>query len=194
MPLRSMYFDPTTASPSNYHWIPWLQKQLILKGVLAQAPEMPTPYAPDFAAWRESFERFRVDEATTLIGWSGGGGFLVRWLSECPDSRVRKIVLVAPWINPEREVNPDREGTGAFFDFTISAKLKSDGHDIVIFSSDNDGDNIKESVRRILAAIPTARHHVFQLGHFGHWDMPLAEFPELLDEILDERRQRPRRG
>ena len=180
-----MYFDPMTASPSNYHWIPWLQKQLLLKGVLAQAPEMPTPYAPDFAAWRETFERFRVDDATTLIGWSGGGGFLVRWLSECHDARVRKIVLVAPWINAEREVNPDRDGTGAFFDFTISAKLKSAGHEIVIFSSDNDGDIIKESVRRILDAIPTARHRLFHLGHFGHWDMPLAEFPELLEEVLD---------
>src|SRR5687767_10509252 len=84
MPLRHMYFDPTTASPSNYHWIPWLQKQLLLKGILAQAPEMPTPYAPDFAAWRETFERIGVDELTTLIGWSAGGGFLVRWLSECP--------------------------------------------------------------------------------------------------------------
>ena len=180
-----MYFDPTTASPSNYHWIPWLQKQLLLKGVLAQAPEMPRPYAPDFAAWRETFERLRVDDVTTLIGWSGGAGFLVRWLSECPDVRVRKTVLVAPWINPEREVNPDREGTGAFFDFTISAKLKSDGHDIVIYSSDNDEDSIKESVRRILGAVPTARHRLFHLGHFGHWDMPSAEFPELLEEVLD---------
>jgi predicted alpha/beta hydrolase family esterase len=186
MPLRQMYFDPTTASPSNYHWIPWLQKQLLLKGVVAQAPEMPTPYAPEFDAWRETLERFRVDEATTLVGWSGGGGFLVRWLSEWPDAHVRKIVLVAPWINPEREVNPDRAGTGAFFDFALSAKLKSAANDIVIFSSDNDGDNIKESVRQILEVVPTARHQVFHFGHFGHWDMPVAEFPALLDEVLDE--------
>jgi len=38
--------------------------------------------------------------------------------------------------------------------------------------------------RRILEAIPTARHRLFNFGHFGHWDMPAAEFPELLEEIL----------
>jgi predicted alpha/beta hydrolase family esterase len=179
MPLRDMYFDPSTTSPSNYHWIPWLQKQLLLRGVLAQAPEMPSPFEPSFDAWGRTFGGQPIDRDTTLVGWSGGGGFLVRWLSEHADTRVRKVVLVAPWIDPSR----DR--TGAFFDFAISPDLLSRCDDLVVFYSDNDSDpSIQESVQRIISAVPAARVRVFHLGHFGHWDMPLLEFPDLLEEIL----------
>ena len=182
MPYRSMYFDPRTASPSNYHWIPWLQKQLAMRDVVAQAPEMPTPYAPKYEEWCAVLERHPVDENTTLIGWSAGGGFLLRWLCDSPDVRIRKLILVAPWLNLEREVNPEREGTGPFFDFQLSDRLSV--YDVVMFSSDNDDDIIKASVHRILDVIPGTRHRIFHYGHFGHWDMPKPEFPELLDEVL----------
>jgi predicted alpha/beta hydrolase family esterase len=178
MPLRNMYFDPSTASPSNYHWIPWLQKQLLLRGVLAQAPEMPSPFEPSFDAWGRIFGSQPIDQDTTLVGWSGGGGFLLRWLSEHADARVRKVVLVAPWIDPSRE------RTDTFFDFAISPDLPSRSGDLVVFYSDNDDPSIKQSVQTIVHAAPAARVRVFHLEHFGHWDMPLPEFPELLEEIL----------
>ena len=179
MPLRQMYLDATTASPSNYHWIPWLQKQLALNGVLAQAPEMPRPYEPDFSAWKRVFDGVPLDRDSTLIGWSGGGGFLARWLSERADAYVRKVVLVAPWTDPRRL------RTGNFFDFELAHDLGSRTGEFVVFSSENDGDpSIEESVKKILQAVPTARHRQFHFGHFGHWDMPSAEFPELLEEVL----------
>jgi predicted alpha/beta hydrolase family esterase len=179
MPLRDMYLDPATPSPSNYHWIPWLQKQLLLNNVLAQAPEMPTPYEPDFEFWSQTFGGLSIDGDTTLVGWSGGGGFLVRWLSERRDVRVRKVVLVAPW------VDPSRTRTGAFFDFSISPELVTRSGELVVFYSDNDTDpSVEESAHRILAAAPAAKSRIFHLGHFGHWDMPVPEFPDLLNEVL----------
>lgn len=179
MPPRQMYFDPATSSPSNYHWLPWLQKALLLQGVLTQTPEMPTPYEPDFTAWSEMLERIGVDERTTLVGHSAGAGFLVRWLSELPAARVRKAVLVAPWIDPRQQRTRD------FFDFTIDPALTERCGEFVVFHSDNEGDEtVRESAQILQARLPKARFREFHLGHFSHWDMPSPEFPELLDEVL----------
>ena len=178
MPLRHMYFDPATPSPSNYNWIPWLQKALAMNDVLAQTPEMPRPFEPAFDDWSALFERVEIGPDTSLIGHSGGGGFLVRWLSARPAVRVRKVILVAPWLDPRRE------RTGSFFDFTIDPGLAARCGEVVIFHSDNDDPTIHESVRRLRAALPTASYREFHLGHFSHYDMPSPEFPELLEEIL----------
>jgi len=178
MPLRDMYFDPTTSSPSNYHWIPWLQKALLIHGVPTQTPEMPRPYEPDFREWSGLLERLGIDSDTALVGHSGGAGFLVRWLSERPSARVRKVVVVAPWLDPARE------RTGSFFEFAIDPQLVARCGELVIFHSDNDDPTIQESVRRLRAAIPESTSREFHLGHFSHWDMPSSEFPELLEEVL----------
>jgi len=177
-PLKYMYLDPSTASPSNYHWIPWLQKSLLLNDVIAQTPEMPRPYEPDYRAWTHTLECFPIGTDTTLVGHSGGAGFLIRWLGDRTDIRVRKVVLVAPWLDPARE------RTGSFFDFTINTDLAARSGEVVIFNSDNDDETIQESVRRIRAALPIATYREFHLGHFSHYDMPSPAFPELLDEVL----------
>jgi len=101
MPDESEFKDPNREASSNCHWYPWLQRQLVLNGILAQTPEMPKAYEPEYDAWKEMFERFDTDEETILIGHSCGGGFIVRWLSENKDKRVGKVVLVAPWIDPD---------------------------------------------------------------------------------------------
>jgi len=36
MPSKEEYFSPKTKSQSNGHWLPWIQKQLILNGILAR--------------------------------------------------------------------------------------------------------------------------------------------------------------
>lgn len=64
MPLKEEYYNPESESQSNKHWIPWAQKQLILDNILAQTPEMPEPYYPDYAKWSKVFEQFGVDKDT----------------------------------------------------------------------------------------------------------------------------------
>ena len=109
MPSKEEYFNAESPAQSNKHWLPWVQRQLILNGILAQTVELPEPYEPNYEKWRSVFEQFHIDEETNLIGHSCGGGFLVRWLSE-NKIKVGKVALVAPWLDPERE---RRAGTGA---------------------------------------------------------------------------------
>lgn len=45
---KEEFFDVTRPSPSNDHWFPWIQKQLLLNGILTQTPEMPSSYAPEY--------------------------------------------------------------------------------------------------------------------------------------------------
>ena len=90
---KSEFEDTTRPSASNDHWIPWLQRQLLLNGIEAQTPEMPGFYKPNYEQWKDTLEMFHPDEETILVGHSCGGGFLVRWLSE-NSKKVGKVVLV----------------------------------------------------------------------------------------------------
>src|SRR3989344_8787094 len=78
-------------SPSNLHWLPWVQGELIKAGILAQTPEMPVPYAPEYGAWRTLFDQFSVTSETILIGHSCGAGFLLRWLGDTKKEVARLV-------------------------------------------------------------------------------------------------------
>lgn len=178
MPDKEEYFDPTVDSESNCHWLPWIQKKLLDRHVLAQTPEMPDPYEPNYEKWKSVFEQFHLDQETILIGHSCGGGFLVRWLSE-HEVKVGQVLLVAPWIDAEKELS-----TG-FFDFdidpTLGAKTKEG---IVVFYSIDDDKDILKSVDKIKATIHDIQVREFtDKRHFTLRHMGTNEFPELLGEI-----------
>lgn len=177
MPSREEYYDPARSASSNCHWIPWIQKQLLLKDIVAQAPEMPVPYNPEYQAWKEMFERFPLNEETILIGHSCGGGFIVRYLSE-NNIKVGKVVLVAPWLDPDKFLN-----TG-MFDFLIDEKLVSRTEGTTVFASTNDMDEVQKTVETIKEKIKGVALVEFKnYGHFCHKDMETDEFPELLKEF-----------
>lgn len=100
MPSKKEYYNPSSKAQSNKHWFPWIQRQLILRDILAQTPELPEPYEPVYEKWCSIFDQFKIDEETILIGHSCGAGFLVRWLSE-HKVNVSKVILVAPFLDPE---------------------------------------------------------------------------------------------
>ncbi len=141
VPGREEYYDTAQPSASNAHWFPWLQNELLVRGVAAATPEMPLAYAPEYDIWRREFERFDLRDDTILVGHSCGGGFLVRWLSEHPAVSVGPVVLVAPWLDPRREATTD------FFDFTMDSHLPTRASEAVIFASDNDHDSVTETRR-----------------------------------------------
>ncbi|MEX2514972.1 MAG: alpha/beta fold hydrolase [Candidatus Paceibacterota bacterium] len=179
MPSKEGYFDPEREAQSNSHWLPWVQRQLILKNVLAQAIELPTPYEPVYEDWKRTFEQFHIDEDTILIGHSCGGGFLIRWLSE-NNTKVGRVVLVAPWLDPDGEVDND------FFDFQIDPELvgKTDGIHIFI-SEDDDADSL-DSLKIIEKKIKNVSVTRFKdRGHFTYGDMGTEEFLELIDVIFE---------
>ena len=178
MPSKKKYYDPSRSSESNGHWLPWLQHELIIRDILAQTPEMPKPYEPNYENWLNVFKQFTIDEDTIVIGHSCGGGFLVRWLSE-NEVKVGKVVLVAPWIDP------GNIEAGDFFKFNIDSSLVDKTNGVTIFVSDDDDKVIHESAKMILDSAPGVNYREFHnYGHFCYSDMKTREFPELLEEAL----------
>lgn len=143
---------------------------------------MPRPWQPRYSVWKKEFERFDITPQTVLVGHSCGGGFLVRWLSENKDRHVGKVVLVAPWLNPN---NNPRGDTADFFDFAIDPELAGRTAGVTIFNSDNDKPSIQESVTILRDKIDNIGYKEFHnYGHFCLRDMGTVEFPELLQELV----------
>lgn len=181
-PDKEEYFDTKYPSASNSHWFPWLSKQLLVNNVFTVVPEIPTPWMPRYEIWSRELERFDITPETILVGHSCGGGFIVRWLSEHQDKIVNKVVLVAPWLNPE---NNPKSDTADFFSFNIDPDLVKRTNGVTIFNSDNDKPTIHKSVQIIRDTIKGAHYREFHnYGHFCQKDLKTVEFPELLEEIL----------
>lgn len=175
-PDIDQHYDPSLPSNSQDYWFAWVQRQLILKDIHAVSIEPPFPFRPRYDEWKKEFERFDITPETILVGHSCGGGFLIRYLSEHKDLKVGKVVLVAPWTNPD---NYEVSDTADFFDFEIDPDFPSRTAGTVVFISSNDEpsvvktvDILKEKVHGISYREDTDR------GHFKD-----KEFPELLKEV-----------
>ena len=181
-PNEDEYSNPKIPMPSNDHWLPWLSKELSMKGIHPYALEIPRPFQPRYEVWKKEFERFDVDADTVLVGHSCGGGFLVRWLSENPDKKVGRVVLVAPWINPSDSPAGD---TADFFHFDIDANMVAHTAGVTLLHSTDDMQSIVDSVKVLRETIKDLKYVEFEnMGHFVKGDMGKTEFPELLQEIL----------
>lgn len=179
MPDKEEYYDVNRPASSNCHWLPWIQKQLLLKNIVAQTPEMPVPYEPEYNAWKKVFEGFEINEDTILVGHSCGGGFIVRYLSE-NNIKVGKVVLVAPWIDPDNFLD-----TG-MFDFVIDPEIVSKTKGVTIFESTDDMDEVQKSIEIIKQKTQGIKVVTFKdYGHFCYSDMNTDKFPELLEEALN---------
>lgn len=175
---RSEYLDTSRPAASNDHWLPWIQRQLLLKGILAQTPEMPGFYEPHYEAWKEMLERFDLNEQTILVGHSCGGGFLVRWLSES-NTKVGRVVLVAPWLDPEHKIDEN------FFKFEIDDDLASKTAGVIVMYSTDDDPEILKSVGILKSHLKDVEFQGFEgKGHFVLRSMKTKEFPELLDNLV----------
>ena len=180
MPSKEEYCDGDRQSQSNSHWLPWLQQRLIVNGILAQTPELPEPYAPDYENWREVFDRFPIDEETVLVGHSCGAGFIVRWLSE-NEVKVDTVALVAPYLDPDG----DEVASDFFKKLIIDPNLANKAERMAIFYAKDDEHEILASVKQITDAASGIDIHEFeQGGHFTYGDMGTREFPELLTYIV----------
>lgn len=180
MPSKAEYLSLKNPSQSNRHWMPWLQKQLVIRGVLAQTPEMPEPYRPVYKKYCSVFERFKIDKDTMLVGHSLGAGFLVRWLSE-HKVKVGKVALVAPWLDPYGGL------TTGMLDFRLDENLAKRTQGITIFTSSDDDPDVLQSASYLKKSLKGRNVKVRKFtnrGHFTLGDMGTEKFPELRDELL----------
>lgn len=183
-PGKKEYYSPDIGvkSASNSHWLPWLQRQLMLRDIKADTPEVMFPFEPQYDLWKTEVERFPIGPETMLIGHSCGGGFWVRYLSEHPDLRVGKVVLVAPWLDP----NTIRKQAD-FFDFEFDPDLASRTAGLTIFNSTDDHEGIQWSVQMLCQILNGWEFRSFEnYGHFCLNDMGTEAFPELLEELTGE--------
>jgi predicted alpha/beta hydrolase family esterase len=176
---KDYYYDLETPSASNGHWLPWLQNALLTHDVRAVTPEMYKAYMPDYDLWCGEVERYDIGPETALVGHSNGGGFWLRYLSDRPDLRVGRVILVAPWLDPKNQKE------NGFFDFTIDPYLLKRCESLTIFHSDNDMPTIQKCVAAIRDALPDVGYREFhKYGHFTQRSMGTTAFPELLEAIV----------
>ncbi len=178
-PGKAEYYDSTIPSASNAHWFPWLQKQLLIKDIKANTPEVPKAYDPQWDLWVKEVERFKIGLDTILVGHSTGGGFWIRYLSEHPNLKVGKVVLVAPYLDVEKESIPE------FFDFKLDENIPARTKGLTIFNSDDDQPEMQNTVKLLKEKLRNFKYVEFHnYGHFTFEDMKTIEFPELLEECL----------
>lgn len=174
MPEESEYQH----AESQKHWIPWVKEKLEEQGFEVFTPELPRPFAPVYEDWLAVVKQFPIDQDTILIGHSCGAGFLVRYLSE-NSVRVGKIVLVAPYLDADKDHIPE------FFDFALKADLVNQTAGVTIFISTDDDWDIQESTKIISKGCKGTVVRKFKdKGHFCFSDMGTREFPELLETII----------
>lgn len=179
LPSENEYYNPDRPSSSNSHWFPWLQKQLLMKEIKTDTPEVFRAFDMNWGSWAKEVEQFEITERTTLVGHSMGGGFWVRYLTEHPEIFVDKLILVAPWVNINHEEDTD------FFDFEIDPSLAERTQEMIILASDNDGDEVQASVRFLHDKFPNVTFKLFhEYGHFTQRSLPTNKLPELLELIL----------
>lgn len=179
LPSKNDYYSDEYPSASNSHWLPWLQKHLMIHDIKADTPEIPNVYELSYETFVKEVERFDIDSRTLLVGHSMGAGFWVRYLSEHPELTVDKVVLVAPWLNLDHEEDTD------FFDFQIDQTITDRVSEFVIFSSDNDEESVQQSVLLLKKMLPAAVVRTFHdYGHFTLGSMKTDAFPELLEALL----------
>ena len=175
-------FDRMTIPMCAAIWYPWLQQKLILSGIPTQCPSFTNSWLParNYSADANIMNRMPIDENTILIGHSCGGGMLVKYLTDNPQIKISRLILIAPWIDPTHTF-PEY-----FNNFEPDAKIAHRVGKIDLFYSTDDhyGEWILKSCEKLEKLWPTMTVHKFSnRGHFSASD--ITEFPELW-EILQQ--------
>ncbi|MFH1521464.1 MAG: leucine--tRNA ligase [archaeon] len=162
------------------HWIPWTKKKLSDKGIKVETPMMPEPWMANYNDWKKKFEKLNIDENSILIGHSCGCAFLVRWLGDTKQ-KVKKLILVAPW-----KIDSKNRKNG-FYTYDIDEEIKNRVGKITMFTSNDEEEDGKKSVKIFNEAIGGKVIELSERGHYTMGDMKTEKFSELLEEIIDNK-------
>ncbi|MFA5952990.1 MAG: class I tRNA ligase family protein [Candidatus Pacearchaeota archaeon] len=159
------------------HWMPWLKKKLNENKIHSEFPLMPVDVKTTYNDWKKIFDKFEINDESILIGHSRGTAFLVKWLGETK-KKVKKLILVAPW------KFADKKHKETFYDFKIDNEIKNRINEIIIFTSNDEEKDGKNSVKIFYDSLGGKKIELKNHGHFTLEDMKTEEFPELLNEII----------
>ncbi len=164
------------------HWHPWIKKELEKENIKVSAELYPKDWKPDYKDWKKMFEKNNVDEKTVLVGHSLGCAFILRWLRESK-KKVRKVILVAPYVSDDGEA----AGLKDFVTFDFDSSLRKYYKDLVVFYDKKDMRGVVDSVNLIKEKLSPTNIEFVGKGHFTKESMKTEEFPELLKEIFSEK-------
>ena len=173
--LRLREYNPY--APERLRWRNWIKDSLFDTHDFI-APQMPNSLNARYEAWVIWFEKLLpyLHDGVTLIGYSLGGGFFLRYLSEntLPVS-IKQLHLVAPGVD-----NFECEGCGGFvIDLKTWSGFKNEIRSVHLWHSTDDHLVPIHHSERFLEKYPPAIFHRF--SDRNHFFQP--EFPELLAVI-----------
>ena len=170
----------------------WLKSELEKNGFKVNALKMPNSETPRIEEWIPFLQKNIpvLDKQTYLVGHSIGCQAILRYLETLPkETKVRKVILIAPWINllDTAYENPDEEKKIAkpWIETPINwEKCKSHTKHFTAIFSDNDFCvplSDKEIFRKKLNAKIIVEHNK---GHFTMEDN-VDKVPSALSSILE---------
>ena len=176
----------------HQHWLPWLKKELEVRGFEVHVPEMPESSHPKKDAWVKHLSSVIgvPGKDTYLVGHSIGCKAVLRYL-ETLDTKVviGGAVLVAGWLSlthmddrSEEELEVIRDWVNPPFDYE---KIREHcGNFTAIFSDDDPEvplEENKQTYERNLEAKIIIESHK---GHFTEED-GVVELPSALEALLE---------
>lgn len=149
------------------------------------ASTMPNDDNAHYEEWKIWFERHfdYLKDGVILLGWSLGGMFLLKYLSEnTPPFSIQKLLIVAsPAGDYAIEAEPGNDCLSFQFSLDSLSKLPERVSDITIYHSEDDFVVPYEHALRLKKALPGAELITFaDRNHFLQ-----EEFPELLEKIRE---------
>lgn len=173
--------DIPLCDPNNEgNWMGWTKKRLQEKGYSVVCPVIVDVWNASWQQWKTELDKAMIDEDTILVGLSGGGYAVLRYLGESR-KKVKKVILVAPGapgIDKEDGVKFPHEDE--FYSYKISSSLKMFIQDQVVEFISNDAHFILQAVEMYKNVLDAK---VIKLEDRGHFSFLIPEFPELLKEI-----------
>jgi predicted alpha/beta hydrolase family esterase len=165
--------------PLRAHWLPWAATSIGDRGIPVHMPALPTPQSPSYRRWKRAFEaaKILVTPQTALVGDGVGAGFLLRWLTDTPNTCAEHLVLVKPahnrWL--QRTEAPDNKGLDRLL-------LQRVGR-LTVFHSLDDSPEVAATVATIQNTYESPKLHVYTSQYSAQYNRP--KFPELLAVLFD---------
>ncbi|MCC7574520.1 alpha/beta fold hydrolase [Candidatus Woesearchaeota archaeon] len=167
------------ATPES-DWFPFLKKELLKKGYEVEVPEMPNTDEPNISEWVSELDKLKPDEFTILVGHSVGCRTILNYLKN-NNIKVKKVILVAPWLNINLEVldNEEKEIVKPWInDYLVLDDLRKKSSFVVVHSL-NDPFSFKEDIEELLISLNAEEVNLGNKGHINAEDGKI-DLPEIL--------------
>ncbi len=160
---------------------PWLKKEIESRGAKVQAPNLPGGSEPDIDTQVDFIlKNTNINENTTIVTHSLGGVAALKLLPRL-NHKIKKLILIAPPLNPQFKDGVHRPGVEASGDWLFDfSSVKQKANEIIVFEDKNDH-IIPELHTREIASKLNARLIISEPDqpHFNS-----LEVPDVLNSII----------